>query len=161
MFAMLHYNGDAPESMLEEDGHLTVAFDWEKDRKQYRCWNCDTVFTDEEDAEDEECADTECSTGHDCDEVEPTEEPCVFTHHLVEETEPLSWVNSVGIHFNEEADQIDLSISLGDPRGAFVMRVYRTDKGLRMGVPHPNDSVLHLPLREINDGFYAVNEEGK
>jgi hypothetical protein len=94
--------------------------------------------------EDENCDDHECSFPR---------------HQLDEYEEAFSWVNSAGIHLNEQDDTIDLAISLGDPRGAFIMRLYRTANGqIRMEVPYPEQGFLHLPLRELGRGVYAVNE---
>lgn len=38
---------------------------------------------------------------------------------------PLSWCNSAGIHLDEEQDQVTVTISVGDPRGAFAFTVGR------------------------------------
>jgi hypothetical protein len=158
MFAVLSVNGEQPESMLEEDGRVSVDFDWESNRVQWRCRECDAVFADEDDADGEVCDHAECLVhigDENCDDHD-----CEFGgHDLVEEAEPLSWVNSAAIDFDEASDKVTVSISVGDPRGAFVMSIYRTEEGLRMGVPRPNDLFLHMPLREINDGFYAVGSD--
>lgn len=161
MFGSVSFNGDPlGDGMIDDvDGSLMVEFDWDSERVQYRCRWCDAVFADEDAAEGDSCLEAECSKGHDCDEVEePDEEECWFAHDLVEEDEPLSWVNSAGIHIDEEADQVDVTVSVGDPRGAFVMRLYRAEDGkVRMEVPHPEQGFLHEPLREINPrGVYEV-----
>jgi hypothetical protein len=124
--------------------------------------NCEERFTEDEknNTEGNECEQAECAvhTGDDnCDDHD-----CSFPHDLDNDPEPFSWVNSAGLHFDESKDQIDLSISLGDPRGAFVMRLRRDDDGrIYMEVPHPEELFLHLPLKPVNDparGFYIVNE---
>lgn len=158
MWAEATFNGVGIQMIDDEDGTLLVQFDWEGERKQHRCRRCDMVFANEDDAELDGCAEAECMvhTGDEnCDD-----HACEYGgHDLVEEDEPLSWANSAGLHFNESKDQIDLSISLGDPRGAFVMSVFRLPNGqIRMEVPHPKDGFLHLPLRQIGTAVYIVNE---
>lgn len=152
MFASVSFNGEEPQQFLDEDGYLNVEFDWDSARVQYRCKNCDEVFPEEEAAEGYQCLKAQYAvhTGEDND--------CEFPHDLAEEDEPLSWVNSAGIHIDEAADQVDVHISVGDPRGGFVMRMYRTEEGkVRMEVPHPEQGLLHEPLREINPrGVYEV-----
>ena len=71
--------------------------------------------------------------------------------------------NSAAIDFDHEADDgrtaiLRVSLSVGDPRGAFVME-YRVDKETGeavLSVPHPSDGFLHMPLTERADGYYTV-----
>jgi hypothetical protein len=155
MYATVHYNWEDPESFIDEDGVLSIQFP--EREEQSKCVKCDEVFTDESEAVTSGCPDGECvvHTGDEnCDDHD-----CSFPHELTEHEEAFSWVNSASIHLDEEKDQIDLAISLGDPRGAFVMRVYRMPDGqIRMEVPHPKDWFLHLPLRPMGQGGYVVNE---
>ena len=74
---------------------------------------------------------------------------------------PLSWANSVGMEFNEKEDSIKVTVSVGDPRGAFVMQLRRVvDDGgnetLLMHVPHPDDSTPHAELTEHHPGTYLI-----
>jgi hypothetical protein len=163
MYARVQYNWEDPEAFIEEDGVLNVEFPWDEEDTPWRCINCEERFTEDakdEVEDDEECVQAECSAGHDCDEVEdPVAEPCQRTHDLVNDPQPFTWVNGASIRLNEESDQIDLAISIGDPRGAFVMSLFRTRDGqIRMEVPHPEDGFLHLPLRQLGRALYAVNE---
>lgn len=163
MFAIARFNGDEPTPMLDEDGSLTVEFDWEAERVQYRCRKCDSIFPVEEDADDDPCLDSECivHTGDEnCDD-----HGCEYAgHDLVSEEEPLAWVNSAGIHIDEENNRVDVSISVGDPRGAFVMRLYKDrDGGIYMEVPYPGEPWAHMPLAPVNEGsrgFYIVKPYG-
>lgn len=155
MYATVQYNWEDPESFIDEDGVLSVQFP-EREEK-FKCLNCDEVFDEESEAVTSECPDAKCF-GHEEDE-EAHSDDCVLPHDLTEHEEAFSWVNSASIHLDEEKDQIDLAISLGDPRGAFVMRVYRMPDGqIRMEVPHPENWFLHLPLRPMGQGGYVVNE---
>jgi hypothetical protein len=162
MWAEVTFNGTVIQHIDDEDGTLLAQFDWDQEPLPWRCVHCGDRFADEAAGADGTCmySDT-CTvpvdvTGHDCN---TDHEHCVCHHDLVNEAEPFSWVNSAGIHFDEAKDQIDLSISLGDPRGAFVMSVFRLPNGqIRMEVPHPEDGFLHLPLRQIGTAVYIVNE---
>ena len=158
MYARVQYNWEDPEAFIEEDGVLNVEFPWDEETSPWRCINCEERFTEDEkdDAENEECVQAECF-GHE-DHAEVGDE-CSLVHDLVNEPQPFTWVNGASIHIDEEEDQIDLAISIGDPRGAFVMRLYRTRDGqIRMEVPYPKAGFLHLPLRQLGPGVYAVNE---
>lgn len=78
-----------------------------------------------------------------------------------------AWLNSASVSVEPGDDRVTVSISIGDPRGAFVMSVERVryidaETGeerddLRLSVPHPESSFLHLPLAELaSRGYYRV-----
>jgi len=80
-------------------------------------------------------------------------------------TEPHAWLNSAGIHVRE--DTVTVSLSLGDPRGAFTMSVERltyTPEGsdtevteLRLSVPTPADTMAHMGLVPLGSpGYYRI-----
>lgn len=99
---------------------------------------------------------------------------------------PLSWANSAAISLDETEDRISVSISVGDPRGAFVLSVERLrftcnsgsngpgrvvqscalghtaptpHNELRLSVPHPDDSQPHMPLTRLaSAGYYRIGE---
>lgn len=161
MFAIVRFNGDAPESLIEDDGSLMVEFDWEAKRVQYRCRICNAVFPIEEDAENDPCLDAECvvHTGDEnCDD-----HGCEYAgHDVVAEEEPLAWVNSAGVHLDEDKNRVDVTVSVGDPRGAFVMSLYKDNDGrVYMEVPYPEKPWLHAELKPVHEssrGFFIVNE---
>lgn len=63
-------------------------------------------------------------------------------------------VNSAAIDWM--GDDLTVSISTGDPRGAFVMTVRRMADGTRiLHVPHP-DSSQHETLTELHPGTYRI-----
>jgi hypothetical protein len=71
-------------------------------------------------------------------------------------TEAHSWVNSASI--GAEEDSVSVAISVGDPRGAFVMTVTRwPDGSLTLRVPHPADSLPHMKLTERSEGHYDIS----
>lgn len=54
-------------------------------------------------------------------------------------------------------DSVSASISIGDPRGAVVMRLWRGDQGrIYLSVPHPDDSTPHVNLVPHGQGVYRV-----
>jgi hypothetical protein len=72
-------------------------------------------------------------------------------------------VNSAAIHVEEKehCDRISLTVSVGDPRGAFVMAVEhdRETGELRLSVPHPNEGGFgpHAPMEPLaSPGYYRV-----
>lgn len=54
--------------------------------------------------------------------------------------QPIDWFNSAKIIVNPEADSVSLTISTGDPRGAFVWTIRRR--------PDTGEILLHLPVRK-------------
>lgn len=76
---------------------------------------------------------------------------------------PLSWCNSAGIHTDVAEDSVTVTISVGDPRGAFTFTVRRipddaaTNGGrLLMHTPHPGESLPHAQLTPEHAGTYWV-----
>lgn len=74
-----------------------------------------------------------------------------------QEAMPLGWVNNAAITLDREDDAVHLTISVGDPRGAFCLTVRRLKDGtLLMHVPHPEGTPLHRPLTELHAGTYRI-----
>lgn len=70
---------------------------------------------------------------------------------------PLGWCNSARIVVSPEDDEVSVTISTGDPRGAFVMSVSRASDGrLLLYVPHEGMSTPHEDIREIHPGTFEV-----
>lgn len=76
---------------------------------------------------------------------------------------PLSWANSAGIHTDPDVDSITLTVSVGDPRGAFAFTLRRvpdeTDTSggrLMLHVPSPEDVTPHAGLTLVHPGTYRV-----
>jgi hypothetical protein len=75
-----------------------------------------------------------------------------------QEAGPLGWCNSAAITLDRSEDSITLSISVGDPRGAFALTVRRLPDGtLVMHVPYPEMSYSHMHLRKLHEGTYQVS----
>lgn len=77
---------------------------------------------------------------------------------------PLSWCNSAAIQLEEEQDAVTVSISVGDPRGAFTFTMTRVPEDadselagcLLLHMPYPKQPFEHAPLQEIRPGTYLV-----
>lgn len=82
--------------------------------------------------------------------------------HTVPPAGAEGWANGAGIDVRDDGQRIDVWISLGDPRGAFVMSAERIthDDGhteVRLSVPTPETMFLHLPLTALaSPGYYRV-----
>lgn len=74
-----------------------------------------------------------------------------------DEKAALGWINSAAITLDRGDDAVTLSISVGDPRGAFTLTVRRLPNGsLIMHVPHPGESFAHQPLKQLREGTYEI-----
>lgn len=79
----------------------------------------------------------------------------------VHEPEPMpcSFANSASISVDEEHDEVTVTISVGDPRGAFAMTVSRGHDGkLRLAVPYEGMGFAHMPLTKLDDGYYQIGD---
>jgi len=70
---------------------------------------------------------------------------------------PLDWLNSARITTDPEDDAVRCSVSVGDPRGAFVFTVRRLSDGrLVIHVPHPGESLAHVETSQLHEGTLLV-----
>lgn len=75
-------------------------------------------------------------------------------------TAPLKWVNAVGVNLSPASERIQFSISIGDPRGAFVFEVSRLDDGtIVLDTPDPSDSFPHLPTKRLSPSRLVVTTD--
>jgi hypothetical protein len=66
-------------------------------------------------------------------------------------------VNSAAIDFDDDEMECTVSISVGDPRGAFTMTVRRTPDGkLILHVPYEGEPLPHMPIKKLHDGTYEI-----
>lgn len=64
-----------------------------------------------------------------------------------------SWMNSAQVHVDPEADEVTLTVSVGDPRGGFVFTVRRLPDGrLLIHTPHPGESTPHVKTIQLHEG---------
>ena len=80
----------------------------------------------------------------------------------IDETPPALIDEINGAHVWADQDAVTVSISVGDPRGGFVMRIERImlDDGsheLRLSVPSDQDGMPHMNLEPLaSPGYYRV-----
>lgn len=69
--------------------------------------------------------------------------------------------NWAGVSTDPADDSVRVEISVGDPRGCFMMTLRRVRDAdghdrLFLRVPHPEDATPHASLREIAPGYYEI-----
>lgn len=77
---------------------------------------------------------------------------------------PFSWANSAAISLDDSDESITVTISVGDPRGAFTFTVRRIPDDassdlagrLIMHTPYPGEPIPHEKLTEIRPGTYLI-----
>ena len=137
------------------EAECSVAIDGGRmDDHEATCPECNAHIEDDAlsfifDPEDEA---QECVDGHDEDCTEPSWRPPRTIGR---------YFNAAGVTVDEEQNRVQLWVSVGDPRGAFVMNLemVETDSGpeLRLSVPTPEDGMLHVPLTPLaSPGYYRV-----
>lgn len=132
---------------------------------EWRCQACGESLSEETDGYADESGSLECDAhvpdGPRMDDVESAADFGERTHRP--ERVALSWANGAAIHTDPEEDSITVTISVGDPRGAFAFTVRRipdeaSDNGGRliMHTPHPDESSPHVELTTAHTGTYWV-----
>jgi hypothetical protein len=173
---------DSPEEenvYAEDFDSVTVEFP--EDESSHVCSACGTAGVEyadgiePEDSSETHCPDSECE---ECDCVGMVDEARNDVNVLVDcpagcdsgrgphdwQRRILSFVNSAGIDVKEDDDSVTVSISVGDPRGAFTMTVRRIPESadgelagkLILHVPHGSMPMSHMPLKELHDGTYVI-----
>lgn len=168
----ININGELTERTFEadrmdvplvalDDLSVQLSINEEGDQSRWRCSGCgeesheDTPEQGECDGSGNliDCVEHELDEDGDCEHCDGSGE--IEVHDWQELA--LHWVNSASIHADPSADIITVTISVGDPRGAFVMSVERMSDGeLRLSVPHATMSAPHMPLTEYGPGWFKV-----
>jgi hypothetical protein len=167
MYSTLHVNlgtedGDSKVILVDDlDGGVQLSINEDADQPTWQCTYCHAESHEEDMPELPGCRSydeivpcpIEIPDHRDCDHCDDDDQVSVHDWQLT----PLTWCNSASINVHPDRDQVTVTISVGDPRGAFVMSAYRLDDGsLRLSVPYPGESMPHMPLHRIHDGFYHV-----
>lgn len=189
-YAVLSVNGEDPrDRMIETDDDVSIRLEFDASEYTLRCGPCGAALNEDgtDDNGETECPDGEETYTHDDDEYPDCGPDCAMDgttdavtgetvpysgdnpdHYLnvtraahEPEPMPLSWVNSAGIHTDADGDSVTVTISVGDPRGAFAFTVRRVtpDDGepyLVMHTPYPGEGLPHMPLTRISDGTYRI-----
>jgi hypothetical protein len=159
MFAVLFVDGEPAQPI--EDTPDTVSLEFSPDHGcSYRCRACGEELVETLDgyqtaAGEYACADSEPAGDGDPDYGDGPHDP---------ERVPLTWCNSAALHSDELEDSVTVSISVGDPRGAFTFTIRRVPDDVEgdlagqliMHVPYVGESTPHMPLSALRDGAYLV-----
>lgn len=71
-------------------------------------------------------------------------------------TSPMQWCNSAGVAIRE--DSVQVWISIGDPRGGFVMEARRLEDGrIVLHLPYPGESAPHMETENLHGGTLIVS----
>jgi hypothetical protein len=85
------------------------------------------------------------------------ENPGAENGEIATSGEGLSWLNSARIFAEPSKDRVQLTVSIGDPRGCFVMEVRRLNDGrIVIHLPHPDESLPHMPTAWEHEGTLVV-----
>lgn len=137
-----HYGSIKLGSVLELS-QILVALNEDGDMSEIRCVHC----------------------GEDLNEADPTvtakdgDPECTESDTGLHDKEwaPLTWAKNIAIDFDKEADQIDLAIATGEPRGGWQLRLRRTPDGVvLMHLPHATMNGPHEPIRELHPGTFVI-----
>ena len=92
------------------------------------------------------------------DNVPPgTDDPDSYmeANGLVDERAPEAWCNSAGVDIRK--DSVQVWISIGDPRGAFVMEARKLEDGrIVLHLPYPGESLPQMETEHLHGGTLVV-----
>jgi len=169
MPSALYLDGDHVEYVEDDAARVTLEFPWD-DPVTYRCAACgaDLVETTEGlqtgETGESRCPDYDPADHPERDPDAGGDGPDYGEGPHVPERVPLSWVNSAAIDTDDKDDSVTVSISVGDPRGAFSFTVRRIPDDadselagrLLLHVPYPGHPLPHEPLTEHHPGTYLI-----
>jgi hypothetical protein len=69
---------------------------------------------------------------------------------------PLTWLNSAAINPDPDENSVTVTLSVGDPRGAFAMTLRKVDDKIYLHLPHQDMPSPHMPLSLVTPGTYRV-----
>lgn len=155
-------DGDSGEGVSywtdDDQPRVTITYedDEGRDDPAYPCEHCGTAVVSRTNAYGTSWRDAANDLDADCPVNEDDEgEPWSHEVDPAAMREPARWLNSATAAIS--GDEVQVSISVGDPRGGFQMSVRRHPDGyLILHVPHPSEPVLHADLTEIHPGTYRI-----
>lgn len=167
----------------DTDVSVQLSINEDGDQPVKRCANCGEESTDDEPDEGECPGSGECGTCptcngtgdcqgclehveccgpiEDCDDCSGSQQCPECGDGQIEihdwESIPLTWCNSASIHAEPDGNRVWVTLSVDDPRGAFVMYVEQDSDGqLWLHVPHADMSLPHAPLTQRGPGWFKV-----
>ena len=163
MFAALYADG----RLVDSDGDTeSVGLELDTGRALWCCRACGAELAETTSAYTTDTTDT--TGGPVCWAYEPAEDtgtgPGFGEGPHDPQRVPLSWCNHAGIQVDPGSDSVTVSVSVGDPRGAFTLTLSRVPDDAAgelagrvvLHVPYPGQPLGHLPLAEVRPGSYAV-----
>ncbi len=149
----------SPVLPADVDDSPMVVLENDEDAPQWRCTACGDYLTEMSDGWADESGDRVCCA---YDPADPMETESVEGPHSPERV-ALSWANNAGVRADTEEDSFTVTISVGDPRGAFAFTVRRIPDGdhehagcLVLHSPHPEESAPHARLTELHPGTFLI-----
>jgi hypothetical protein len=165
MPSALYLDGDQIEYVEDDAVRVSLEFPWD-DPVTHRCAACGADLVETTDGFQTDGAD-----GQRCPDYDPADHPERADDgpdygdgpHAPQRV-PLSWVNSAAIDTDHKDDSVTVSISVGDPRGAFSFTVRRVPDDadselagrLLLHAPYPGHPLPHEPLTEHHPGTYLI-----
>ena len=152
----------------ENDEETVIRFE-NDDECELRCTACEEPLALEEDG----YAAFAVSFGNQlvCPEYDPDDDPDQGSAGGVDvehgshrpQRKPLAWLNSAGIHTEQAADSVTVTISVGDPRGGLAFTVRRVPDDapsnagrLLLHMPFAGEPCPHVALTEVHPGTYGL-----
>ncbi|WP_020496974.1 hypothetical protein [Sciscionella marina] len=162
---VLSVNGEMISTDFDDDSSM-ITFENAED-SAWRCAACGEALSEEVDGYADESGSLVCDAydPYDDPETDDIETAPDFREgpHRVERV-PLAWANGATIRTDPDEDSITVTVSVGDPRGAFAFTVRRipddapTNGGrLIMHTPYPGEPMPHRDLIEDHAGTYWVS----
>jgi len=188
MTSTVYLDGDPVQYVEEDTVRVSLEFGWDTG-PQYRCSACgadlvqtpDGFTTDgpdggvcpDYDPADHDHPGQATTSGrygegwHDHagdDDAGEAGRPGYGTGPHAPERVPLSWVNSATVDTDGKDDSVTVSVSVGDPRGAFCFTVRRVPDHaegdlagrLLLHVPYPGEPLPHQQLTAHHPGTYLI-----
>jgi hypothetical protein len=165
MFAALYVNGDP--AGLSDDTPDTVSLEFDTDATPtHRCRACGEELTETTDGYVTDSGYTACVAFQPATDHDPGGDSDLTEGPHDPERIPLSWCNSAAVHADESQDAVTVSISVGDPRGAFTFTIQRVPDDvtgdvaghLIMHTPYPGEPLPHMDLTPLRDGTHIVGQ---
>lgn len=167
MLAVLSVDG-AP-SQLCDDTPDTVALEFDTDgAPTHRCRACGEELTATVDGFETESGESTCAAFEPAEDTHQNTDSDTSGGPHDPERIPLSWCNSAAVRTDESDDSVTVSVSVGDPRGAFTLTIRRipddVDSDLAgqliMHVPYADQPSPHMDLSPLHHGTYVVGAYG-
>lgn len=154
---------DSEPSHFVDDDSVRVSLEFPRETATtYRCRACGEDLTETVDGYESDYHGRQCSDYVPDDDSDDGPDWGEGPHDA--ERVPLSWINSAAIDADETDDSVTVSISVGDPRGAFSFQIRRIADDadgdlagrLVLHVPYPGQPLPHEALTPLHTGTCLI-----